>query len=212
MTGLSAEQLDFRYPDGTSVLAALTLTIARGEMVVILGANGSGKSTLLRLLAGLMRPTSGSITVEGAPIAHARDRVGLVFQNPDHQMITPSVTEELALGLELRGLPVGDIREHVEETLQRFDLMDLRAQSPEALSGGQKQRVALAAIMVMRPDYLLFDEPDSLLDAPARSEFMRSVDLLRPACGILWTCPHPKRMPTSDRLFELAEGTLHARA
>ncbi len=211
MSGLSADQLGFCYPDGTSVLSNLSFSVARGETIAILGANGSGKSTLLRLLAGLMRPTTGSVTVDGVPVSRARDRTGLVFQNPDHQMIAPSVVEELALGLELRGTPVDVIRERVEETLIRFDLTDLRACSPEILSGGQKQRVALAAIMVMRPDYLLFDEPDSLLDAPARAEFMRSVDLIRPECGIIWTCPHPRRMPAANRQFELAEGALLAR-
>ncbi len=207
---LRAEQLAFRFPDGTPVISDLSLAVRPGEMVAMLGANGSGKSTLLRLLAGLLHPSSGRVTLDDLPIAHARDRVGLVFQNPDHQMIAPTVEEEVALGLELRGVAVPEIRPRLAEALRQFDLDAIRHVSPQSLSGGQKQRVALAAIMIVQPSYLLFDEPDSLLDAPSRADLFDAVALVRQTCGIIWTTPHPKRMPQADRQFELVNGTLHA--
>ena len=212
MSGLEASDVGFGFSDGTAVLSHVNLSVARGEFVAILGANASGKSTLLRLLSGLLRPTLGQVTVDDIPVVRVRDRVGLVFQNPDHQMIAPTVEEELALGLELRGIGVPDIRARVEEVLRQFDLLDMRDRSPESLSGGQKQRVALAAIMTIRPEYLLFDEPDSLLDAPSRREWMSAVELIRHSCGIVWTSPHPKRLPQTDRTYELADGVVHERS
>lgn len=211
MATLRADALTFRYADGTDVISDLNLAVERGEMLAILGANGSGKSTLLRLLAGLLHPSAGTITIDDASLHAARDQIGLVFQNPDHQMIAPTVEEELALGLELRGRPVPEIRQRVDEVLQQFALEELRDRPPQSLSGGQKQRVALAAIMVIQPFFLLFDEPDSLLDAPSRADLLGAVALVRPLCGIIWTSPHPKRMPAADRRFELTQGGLHVR-
>lgn len=209
MSELRAEDLCFHYADGTEVLRGVNLVVRRGELVAILGENASGKTTMLKLLAGLASPSSGCTTVDGVPVNRVRDRVGIVFQNPDHQMIAATVEEEIALGLELRGVPQTAMRPQVEELLSRFDLVALRSASPESLSGGQKQRVALAAVMVSRPDFLLFDEPDSLLDAPSRAEFDSAVEVIRASCGIVWTCPHPKRMPRSDRRFELRDGVLN---
>ncbi len=210
MAVLKAENLSFRFPDGTHVISDLSLAVRPGEMTAILGANGTGKSTLLRLLAGLLHPMTGHVTVNDIPIARARDHVGLVFQNPDHQMIAPTVEEEIALGLELRGVPVPEIRPRIAEILRQFDLESMRDLSPQALSGGQKQRVALAATMIVQPTYLLFDEPDSLLDAPSRADLMNAMALVRESCGIVWTSPHPKRMPEAEHHFELVDGALHA--
>lgn len=210
MAVLKAEHLSFRFPDGTHVISDLDLAVRPGEMLAILGANASGKSTLLRLLAGLLHPTSGRVTIDDTSITRARDRVGLVFQNPDHQMIAPTVEEEIALGLELRGVSVPEIKPRLAVILRQFDLESMRHLSPQALSGGQKQRVALAATMIVQPAYMLFDEPDSLLDAPSRADLMGAMTLVRQSCGIVWTSPHPKRMPEADYLFELVGGALHA--
>jgi energy-coupling factor transporter ATP-binding protein EcfA2 len=205
---LKAEDLHFKYADGTEVLRGVSLAVRRGEMVTILGENASGKTTLLKLLAGLVSPSSGCATVDGVPVHRVRERVGIVFQNPEHQMIAATVEEEIALGLELRGVPQPAMHRQVEGLLSRFDLTALRSTSPDNLSGGQKQRVALAAVMVSQPEFLLFDEPDSLLDAPSRAELEASVEIVRDTCGIVWTSPHPKRMPVSDRKFELRDGVL----
>ena len=211
MSELKADDLHFHYADGTEVLRGVNLAVLRGEMVAILGENASGKTTLLKLLAGLVSPSSGSATVNDVPVHRVRDRVGIVFQNPDHQMIAATVEEELALGLELRGVPQSVMHFQVEELLSQFDLTGLRAASPESLSGGQKQRVALAAVMVSNPEFLLLDEPDSLLDAPSRAEFEKAIEIVRASCGIVWTSPHPKRLPKSDRRFELRDGVLNSR-
>ena len=210
MSVLRANRLFYRYPDGTDVLRGVEFSVGSGEMVSILGENASGKTTLLKILAGLLMPGEGSVTVDGVPILQARDRVGIVFQNPDHQLIAATVAEELALGMEFRGVPQAAMIPRVEELLQRFDLLTLRNTAPEHLSGGQKQRVALAAVMASGADFLLFDEPDSMLDAPSRADFMQSVEVVRKTCGIVWTSPHPNRRPFADQHYELREGLLVA--
>lgn len=210
MSELRAENLHFHFADGTAVLRGVNLTLRPGQMIAILGENASGKTTLLKLLTGLLTPTEGQVFVDDFPVQNARDRVGIVFQNPDHQMIGATVEEDLALGMELRGVPQTQMRERVEVLLQQFDLEDFRQATPENLSGGQKQRVALAAVMVSRPTFLLFDEPDSLLDAPSRADLEQAVNVVRKTCGIVWTSPHPKRLPVAEQYFELCDGLLHA--
>ena len=208
MSGLKAENLRFRFGDGPEILRGVNLSVRPAEMVAILGENASGKTTLLRILGGLLSPADGVVTVDGVPLPQARERLGIVFQNPDHQMIAATVEEELAVGLELRGVPQAAMQIRVEELLRNFNLEMIRKSSPENLSGGQKQRVALAAIMATRPKFLLFDEPDSLLDAPSRAEFISAVEVVRHDCGVIWTSPHPKRMPKADHSFELRDGVL----
>lgn len=207
MPELIAEQLSFSYGD-KSLLHDIALTLRSGELVVCLGGNGSGKTTLLRLLSGLLSPGAGRVFVRGSSNYAVRNQVGILFQNPDHQMLAATVEEEIALGLELRGTPPPVIREMVDLYLDRFRLRAFKHHPPQALSGGQKQRVALAAIMVSKPGFLLLDEPDSYLDAPSRSEFMVGVAEVRDECGLLWTMPHPRSMPFADRYCLLSDGRL----
>lgn len=208
MAELRSERVSFSYPGGQRVLCDVTFSLRSGELVALVGANAGGKTTLLRILAGLIKPRQGDVSVDGASIGEARDRVGLLFQNPDHQMIAATVEEEIALGLELRAVPSAPMREIVEILLSRFDLKSLRHRSPETLSGGQKQRVALAAIMVSRPSFLLLDEPDSFLDASSRREFLSGITEVRAECGILWAVPRPSRMPKADRCLVLDAGSV----
>lgn len=208
MSQLRLDAVEFYYHPDRPLLSRVSLTVERGERIVIVGANGSGKTTLLRLMAGLLRPRSGWITVNAVDATAARDRIGILFQNPDHQMIAESVEAEIALGLELRAMPPVQMAPLVDAALRRFSLESLRARPPEQLSGGQKQRVALAAITVLQPDYLLFDEPDSFLDAPSRRELNRSIETIAPDCGIVWTLPGVRRMPDADRYLALSAGEL----
>jgi energy-coupling factor transporter ATP-binding protein EcfA2 len=173
--------------------------------VVLVGRNGCGKTTLLRILAGLLTPASGRVYIQGENEASPRNRVGILFQNPDHQMIAPTVEEEIALGLELRGEEPRVMRSVVDALLARFGLTELKASPPEALSGGQKQRVALAATMAWSPPFLLLDEPDSFLDAPSRRELLRGVDDVRGQCGVLWVLPHTRQLPEADRFLLLEQ-------
>lgn len=148
-------------------LRGLDLTINRGEAVCLMGANGSGKSTLARLLAGLIRPTGGTCTI--APSGpDSGSRVGLLFQNPDNQMVAVTVEKELAFGLENRAVPMSQMKPLVITQAERFGITGLLPRLTGELSGGEKQRVALAATMITRPGVLLLDEPDSYLDEPGR--------------------------------------------
>jgi energy-coupling factor transport system ATP-binding protein len=206
---LRAANVSFSY-GGTVVLERLDLRVAVGEFVVIRGANGSGKTTLLKLLAGLLVPAEGRVTISDTPVAAQRNLTGLLFQNPDHQMMAPTVEEELALGLEMRGWSRADMRCRVDELLDEFDLRALAKRPPEALSGGQKQRVALAAIMAVRPRFLLMDEPDSYLDAPARKQLQAVLTSLRGTCGMVWTASRLQRTLPVDRFLILESGRLFA--
>lgn len=168
---LTLSTLTFAFPGRPDVLSGISLSIGDGSHVAVMGPNGSGKSTLALMLKGILAPTAGTVSVDGFSAAageRERDevmrRVGIVFQNPDNAIVSTTVEREIAFGLENLGIPGGEMRARVEETLQRFDLERYRFTSPEHLSGGEKQRLALAAVMVMRPAHLILDEPTSLLD------------------------------------------------
>jgi energy-coupling factor transport system ATP-binding protein len=206
MSELVATDISFAFAHRPALLDGLNLTVRTGETVVLFGENASGKTTLLRLLAGMLEPSRGAVRLNGIPIAEQCGRVGILFQNPDHQMIAPTVEEEIALGLELRGTAPDVMRPVVEKLLARFGLEQMRTRSPESLSGGQKQRVALAAIMAFRPLFLLFDEPDSYLDAPSRRDLLCAVEEIRSEVGIVWTTPNPHRHPRADGLLLLDQG------
>jgi energy-coupling factor transporter ATP-binding protein EcfA2 len=205
---LVANKIGFGYRYSALVLSEISLRLRSGEQISLIGANGSGKTTLLRLLAGLLPPAHGEVTLDGEPIAPHLGKVGILFQNPDHQMIASRVEAEIALGLELRGTAPAVMRPAVEAMLSKFDLIALRNEAPDKLSGGQKQRVALAAIMIAEPQFLLLDEPDSFLDAPGRNSLLRMIESLATTCGILWALPSPKRLPLSDRYYLLSNGRL----
>jgi len=166
----------FVYPDGTSALAGISLRIAAGERVAILGANGAGKSTLLLLLNGLLRG-GGTIEVDGVrldggTLRTIRQRVGLVFQDPDDQLFCPSVREDVAFGPRQAGLPEAEVQTRVAEALAAMDIMALAARHPHHLSLGQKKRAAIAAVLAMRPAVLVLDEPSASLDPRTRRELI----------------------------------------
>ena len=173
----------YTSPDGSReiVLQNISLEIANGEFVAIMGANGSGKSTLVRLFNGLLSPFSGTIAIDKLQISSTdhsqipavRRRVGMVFQNPENQIVSTTVEREIAFGLENLGTPHSEMVQRVEEMLQRFDLRQHRLQPPAMLSGGEKQRLAVASVLVMQPEYLIFDEPSSLLDFPHRKNLLQ---------------------------------------
>lgn len=175
------DHICFDYFDGTGqrrVLDDVYLQIPAGEFVVIMGANGSGKSTLARCLNGLLLPHQGEVLVDGCStrdetrLPAIRRKVGMLFQNPDNQIVSATVEREIAFGLENIGMPFIEMHERVEIMLQRFHLTALRRKSPHYLSGGEKQRLALAAVLAMMPDYLVLDEPTSLLDPAGRQDMM----------------------------------------
>ncbi len=163
------------------VLRDVSLTIREGEKIALMGPNGSGKSTLARCLNGLLLPAEGTVKVDDlctaseADLIEIRRRVGMVFQNPDNQIVSATVEREIAFGLENLGLPHDDMHNIVEEMLQQFDLTKYRFKSPHYLSGGEKQKLALAAVLAMKPRYLILDEPTSLLDPRSRKEILQII-------------------------------------
>jgi energy-coupling factor transport system ATP-binding protein len=160
--------LRHRYPDGYEALADVTLTIRRGEFVALVGRNGSGKTTLAKHLNGLLAPSAGRVTLEGhdvaaLPLEHLAQRVGYVFQDPDHQLFAASVEEEVAFGPRNIGLPPEEVAERVEEVLAAVGLHE-RDADPFLLDKGARQRLAVAAVLALRPDILVLDEPTTGLD------------------------------------------------
>jgi energy-coupling factor transport system ATP-binding protein len=199
---------------GTPALRGVDLSIEAGESVAIVGPSGSGKTSLLRLMNALLVPTGGSVTVDGlatsdpSSVWEVRRRVGLIFQNPDNQLVSTTVERELAFGMENLGLPPSEIRERVEKTLVRFRLQDLRHRAPHRLSGGEKQRVSIAAVLAMRPACLLLDEPTSLLDAAGRRDVWGMLGELRgdSARTVVHVTQFPDEIGLSSRVLVVFGG------
>lgn len=167
------------------VLDGLNLTIKKGEFVAILGHNGCGKSTLAKHFNGLLMPVCGNVYVDGCNtkdeelLWDIRRRVGMVFQNPDNQIVATVVEEDVAFAPENLGIPTEEIRKRVDEALKMVDMYRFRRHAPHLLSGGQKQRVAIAGAIAMRPDCIVMDEPTAMLDPKGRSEVMDTIQKLK---------------------------------
>ncbi|MGB3655142.1 MAG: ABC transporter ATP-binding protein [Rivularia sp. (in: cyanobacteria)] len=201
-SGISVRDLNFDWANGTSVIKSCSLEVPRGEFWMLLGTNGSGKSTLLRLLAGLLTPKSGEVKV-----LHP---VGFVFQNPDHQLVMPTVGADVAFGLVQEQLPLVQVRERVEEALNAVNLLSLQRRPIYALSGGQKQRVAIAGAIARRCALLLLDEPTALLDPDSQLELVAGVRRLVKSRGItaLWVTHRLDELNYCDGAFLLEQGVL----
>jgi energy-coupling factor transport system ATP-binding protein len=177
---LEVQALGHRYPDGREALRGVSLTVRRGEFLALIGRNGSGKTTLAKHLNGLLRPTAGRVTLDGRDAGALRleevaQRVGYVFQDPDHQLFAASVVDEVAFGPRNLGLPAAAVEVRVAEALAAVDLHEPDA-DPFLLDKGARQRLAVAAILALRPDVLVLDEPTTGLDHP---EQLRMLALLR---------------------------------
>lgn len=187
-----------------------------GEFVVVMGPNGSGKSTLTRLGNGLLQPSEGEVVVDGLNtrdplgLPRVRQKVGLVFQDPDNQMVAGTVEEDIAFGPENLGLPPDEIKQRVEEALATLGITALRKRPPHRLSGGQKQKVALAGILAMKPQYILLDEATAMLDPRSREEVLGLLNFLcrQQKIGILLVTHLPEEALMADRLVILYEGTI----
>ena len=185
---IKTENLYFRYDDEKDeakfALKNINLHIKDGEFVVIIGHNGSGKSTLSKLLNGIYFPTQGKILIDGLDtldedlIWEIRKRAGMVFQNPDNQLVATIVEEDVAFGPENLGLPSAEIRKRVDEALSIVKMSEFKRKPPHHLSGGQKQRVAIAGILAMKPKCIIFDEPTAMLDPSGRREVVKTIEQL----------------------------------
>ncbi len=183
--------LDFKY-DGEEefVLKDINLSFKQGEMTAVLGHNGCGKSTFAKHLNAILLPSGGTVYIDGIDtkdenrIYDIRQRVGMVFQNPDNQIVATIVEEDVAFALENLGVEPNEIRRRVDEALKAVGMYEYRMHAPHQLSGGQKQRVAIAGIIAMRPRCIVLDEPTAMLDPKGRSEVMKTVKELNSKYGI----------------------------
>lgn len=194
---IEAKNITFSYvnqmedpPIRTTVFKNLSLDINKGEFVAILGHNGSGKSTLAKCFNAINIPEEGDVLVNGmsikdqSKILDIRQSVGMVFQNPDNQIVATVVEEDVAFALENMGVESGEIRRRVDEALKTVGMYDYREHAPHKLSGGQKQRVAIAGILAMQPDCILLDEPTAMLDPKGRREVLKTVKELNENKGV----------------------------
>ena len=184
---IKVRDLVFEYVSEESAHRAVdnfSLDIKKGEFVAVIGHNGSGKSTLSKNMNAILIPTSGDVFVNGMNtrdeenIWNIRQNAGMVFQNPDNQIVATIVEEDVAFGCENLGIDPVEIRERVDEALKSVDMYEMRDRQPHLLSGGQKQRVAIAGIIAMRPDCIIFDEATAMLDPSGRAEVMSTIKRL----------------------------------
>jgi energy-coupling factor transport system ATP-binding protein len=208
--------LHYRYAGAQAdALAELDLEVHPGEFVAVVGANGSGKSTLARLLGGLEKPSAArralacghDLLVEGGRMATRRD-VGVLFQNPENQLVAQCVEDDVAFGLENLAWPAADIGRRVDEMLARFGLEELRHREPHMLSGGQKQRTALAGVIAVPRRVLVLDEPTAMLDPAGRDEVLAAVRELRgEGLAIVYVTQEMEETVGADRVVALERGT-----
>jgi cobalt transport protein ATP-binding subunit len=211
---IEIQNLHYHYPDGTRALKGIDLSISDGEFLLTCGPNGSGKTTLIRLMSGLLKPSAGSIHVNGLNPIHAspevRRLVGMVFQDPDSQIVGETVKEDIAFGPENLGLQNGEITERVDWALQVMGLESLSEKPCYLLSGGEKRRLAIAGVLAMRPQVILFDEPFSFLDYPGIQEVLKHmINLHREGHTLVVTTHDVEKVAAHvDRIAIIHDGEL----
>lgn len=223
---IKTENLGFTYDDGDETtmdipaLSGVNINVGRGEYVAVLGHNGSGKSTLAKLLNMILTPTVGKIYIDGVDITaedfteddvfDIRRKIGMVFQNPDNQLVATIVEEDVAFGPENLGLPREEIRERVDSSLKLVGMSEYARHAPHKLSGGQKQRVAIAGIIAMRPEVIIFDESTAMLDPRGRREVVDIMERLNKDEGItvLNITHYMEEAARADRVIVINDGKI----
>ena len=216
---IEIKNLKFKYnQDQTSyTLNDVSFHVKRGEWLSIVGHNGSGKSTTARLIDGLLVAESGQIIVDGQELTEEnvwdiRDKIGMVFQNPDNQFVGATVEDDVAFGLENKGLSYEEMFSRVQEALSFVGMTEFKDREPARLSGGQKQRVAIAGIIAMRPSILILDEATSMLDPEGRQELIQSIKAIRQQYGmtVLSITHDLDEIAMSDRVLVLKKGKVES--
>lgn len=218
MDQIIAEDLTFSYDGSSTQLDGLNFSIPSGSFVVLLGRNGCGKSTLARHMNGLLLPVSGKMTVCGMDTAdpehlpEIRRRCGMVFQNPENQFVSPVVEEDLRFGLRNFGFPEREIPERVRTALAQVEMQGYERRNPQLLSGGQKQRIALAGVLAVSPDILVFDEVTAMLDPQGRRTVLRQMYELHEKQGktIVMITQRPEEADRVDRILLMDSGRIVA--
>ena len=220
---IKIENVSFKYEDDSldvPALKNLSLEINKGEFVAIIGHNGSGKSTLAKLLSMIVVPTEGRIFVEGKDITaedfseddmlEIHKSVGMIFQNPDNQLVATIVEDDVAFGLENLGVPSAEIRQRVDEALLELGMLEYAKHEPHRLSGGQKQRVAIAGVMAMKPQCIIFDESTAMLDPLGRKEVLNAILKLNSEKDItvIMITHYMEEAAMADRIVVLNDGEL----
>lgn len=220
---IEAQNVQFHYQNEfeenapiKEVLKGVSLDIKKGEFVAVLGHNGSGKSTLAKHFNAILLPSGGSVYVDGIDTADGerlfdiRQRVGMVFQNPDNQIVATIVEEDVAFALENLGVEPNEMRARVDEALKSVGMYEYREHAPHQLSGGQKQRIAIAGIIAMRPACIVLDEPTAMLDPRGRSEVLRTIRALNRQYGItiLLITHYMDEAAKADRIVVMDEGKI----
>ena len=220
-TMLQTEHLSFTYPaeegqTSTVALEDVSLSIEKGSFVVVLGHNGSGKSTLAKHMNAVLLPSGGTVYVEGmdtkdeALLLEIRRRVGMVFQNPDNQIVANVVEEDVAFAPENLGVPSEEIRRRVDDALAAVGMSEFTRHAPHLLSGGQKQRVAIAGVIAMAPECIVLDEATAMLDPAGRREVLSAIRTLNQERGItvVLITHHMDEAMDADRLIVMNDGKL----
>lgn len=216
-TMLKAENITFAYDEeAVPVLRDVSCEVRRGELVAVLGANGCGKSTLAKHFNAILLPRTGKVWVEEMDTAdeeqllNIRQKVGMVFQNPDNQIVATVVEEDVAFALENLGVPPQEMRARVDEAMQLAGIYKHRAKGPHKLSGGQKQRVAIAGVIAMRPDCLVLDEATAMLDPRGRAQVMDTVHRLNRDFGItvVMITHYMEEAAQADRVLVMSGGEI----
>lgn len=214
------QNVSFSYDPGSAdtplALEDVSFTVEKGEFLAVLGRNGSGKSTFAKLINGILMPTCGKVLVDGTDTASEEDlpairrKVGMVFQNPENQLVSNIVEEDVAFGPENLGIEPGLIRQRVNAALEAVDMTEFARHSPHKLSGGQKQRVAIAGILAMKPDYIIFDESTAMLDPRGRNEIMETILRLnrRDKITVVLITHHMDEAVRADRIAVMDRGRI----
>lgn len=213
---LTAENVSFSYDKKHKVLKNINLSVNQGEFVSIIGHNGSGKSTLAKLFNALIIPDEGKITVDGfcsqdkSCLFEIRQRVGVVFQNPDNQLVASIVEDDVAFGPENLGVPREEIGERIDFALKSVVMESFRKKSPERLSGGQKQRIAIAGVLALKPKILVLDESTAMLDPKGRKEVLAVVKKLNKEHGVtvIAITHYMEETVDSDRIIIINDGKI----
>lgn len=202
-------------PQGHDVIKDVSFSVEKGSFVAIIGHNGSGKSTLAKLLNGILTPTMGKVVVDGLDtrneelIFDIRRRVGMVFQNPDNQIVATTVEEDVAFAPENLGVEPHEIRKRVDEALEKVKMSEYKEHSPSQLSGGQKQRVAIAGIIAMRPECIIFDESTAMLDPQGRREVLDTIlSLKEEGMTIILITHYMNEAVFADRVIVMNDGKI----
>lgn len=214
---LSTENLSFTYPDGTRALKNINIKIEKGEKVAIIGPNGAGKSTLFSHFNGLTEPTSGCVKIEGKPISFEKDellkvrqKVGIVFQDPNDQLFAPTVKEDIAFGPMNLGLSYDEVEKRVEDALKMVGMENYEDKTPHHLSGGQQKRIAIAGIIAMKPELMILDEPTAGLDPDGVEKVLNIMNQLNEEGMTLIISSHDIDMISkyADKIFVLYNGEI----